>query len=87
MEVSLNPDGPPPSELTNTLRKFGWTPVYGRYDYAYKWNDNWSKNEDNINEYFTHMNKVHEVLKGSHVNYSLRTFEQGTENFWIKWSE
>ncbi len=87
MEVSMNSEGVSPKELTNTLKQYGWTPVYGRYDYAYRWDDNWGNKDHNIQEYFDHMNKVHQVLKGFNVWYSLRTYETGKENFWVKWSE
>jgi hypothetical protein len=87
IEVTLDPEGPPPEELTKTLGTLGWKPVWGRYDYAYKWNGNWNPDTQNINDYFTHITKIHEVLKGHKVNYSLRTYESGTENFWVKWSE
>lgn len=85
MEVSMNSEGTNPSDLAETLRKLGWQPVYGRYDFAYKWNENWSNM--NNHDYFDYMNKVHKVLSGHRVNYSLRTFESGKENFWVKWSE
>ena len=87
MEVFLNPEGVTPTDLTNTLKQWGWTPVYGRYDYAYKWEDNWGNKDTNFQEYFDHVNKVHEVLRGHNVRYSLRTYEWGKEDFWVKWGE
>jgi hypothetical protein len=87
MEVRLHSDGVTPTELTHALAQYGWKPIYGRYDYAYTWNDNWGNKDHNMTEYFDHMNKVHQVLKGYNVWYSLRTYEAGKEHFWVKWSE
>lgn len=85
MEVSLNSEGSPPADVTTALKQLGWKPCYGQYDYAFKWGSNWGDNDNNIDNYFDYMNKVHNILKGHHVNYSLRTFESGKENFWVKW--
>lgn len=87
MEVCLNSEGVTPGELTETLIGIGWKPVYGRYDYAYEWGPNWGNKENNIQEFFNHINKTHETLRGCNVSYSLRTFEQGTEGFPVKWSQ
>lgn len=87
MEVSFSSEGVTPRELTEILRKIGWKPVYGRYDYAYDWGIDWGNKDTNIQEFFTHINKTHESLKGSRVNYSLRTYMQGTENFLVDWPE
>jgi hypothetical protein len=81
MEVNLNSEGVPPDELTETLRKIGWKPVYGRYDFAYEWGPQWNKGGTNMQEYFTHIKKTHNTLRGCKVHYCLRTFEQGTEDF------
>jgi hypothetical protein len=87
MEVTLYSEGIKPWELTQKLKEFGWYPIYGRYDYAYRWEDNWGNKDHDIYEYMEHMNKIHDVLRGYNVHYSLRTYEQGKENFWVKWSE
>lgn len=87
MEVSMNSEGVTPEELTKTLKKLGWKPVYGRYDYAYDWGTDWGHKDTNIQEFFTHINKTHKTLKGCKVYYSLRTYEQGKENFPVKWSK
>jgi hypothetical protein len=86
MEVSLNSEGSTPRKLTDLLADLGWKPVYGRYDYAYKWDPNWGSNGQDWNEFFDSTNKVHEVLKGHNVQYSLRTYENGKEDFFVKWS-
>ena len=81
MDVSFSSDGATPTELTETLKQFGWKPCYGRYDYIYEWGPNWGTKETNIQEFFDYINKVHEVLKNYKVYYSLRTYEKGKENF------
>ena len=87
MEVSMHSEGVPPWELTSKLKEHGWKPVYGRYDFAWHWKENWGSKDQNWKEYFDWLNEVHQLLKGHNVHYSLRTYEQGKENFWVKWSE
>ena len=84
MEVSVNSEGVTPKELTETLRTFGWKPIYGRYDFAYKWDPKWDRNTQ---EFFNHIHNTHTTLKGCNVNYSLKTYEQGTENFPVTWCD
>jgi hypothetical protein len=74
MEVSLSSEGVKPTELTSRLREHGWRPVYGRYDYAYKWDQNWGHKDSNIQEFFEFINKWHEILKGYNVHYYLIIF-------------
>ena len=81
MEVSLNSEGVAPRELTETLKTLGWKPTYGRYDFAYEWGPNWDATDKNPQQFFDHIHKTHMTLKGCNVNYSLKTYEQGTENF------
>ncbi|UCG69496.1 MAG: hypothetical protein JSV09_00280 [Thermoplasmata archaeon] len=87
MEVSMYSEGATPWELTNKLKEHGWKPVYGRYDYAYKWDQNWGNKDHNIQEFLEFINTWHEIMKGYNVHYSLRTYEEGKEDFWVKWSE
>lgn len=87
MEVSMYSEGATPTELTHKLKEHGWHPVYGRYDFAYKWDQNWGNKETNIQEFLDYINTWHEVLKGYNIHYSLRTYEEGKEDFWVKWSE
>lgn len=87
MEVSLSSEGVTPMELVNKLKEHGWHPVYGRYDFGYKWDGNWGSKDTNFHEYVDFVNKWHEILKGYNVHYSLRTYEEGKEDFWVKWSE
>jgi hypothetical protein len=87
MEVSLNSEGIKPRDLTETLKTLGWKPIYGRYDFVYEWDRNWNATDKNPKQFFDHVHKTHEALRGCHVNYSLRTYEQGTENFPTTWCE
>jgi hypothetical protein len=84
MEVNYDSEGVSPKKLLETLTQLGWSPIYGRYDYIFRWRVNWAENESNIHEYFDRLNNTHEVLKKCHVNYSLRTYEFGREDFWVK---
>ncbi len=87
MEVYLNSEGVTPTELTHKLKEHGWHPVYGRYDFGYRWNGKWGSKDSNFQEYADFVNKWHEILKGYNLHYSLRTYEKGKEDFWVKWSE
>jgi len=87
MEVSLSSEGVTPTELTSRLREHGWKPVYGRYDFAYKWEQNWGNKHSNIQEFLEFINQWHQILKGYNVHYSLRTYEEGKEDFWVHWGE
>ncbi|TET89074.1 MAG: hypothetical protein E3J35_11030 [Methanomassiliicoccales archaeon] len=78
--VNLCPDGPSPTEVTKILEPLGWRPVYGAFDYAYQWGDNWGTKGQNWEEYFSYVERVvHHALKGYNLNYYLRTFREGTE--------
>lgn len=87
MEVYMNSEGAPPKELVHKLKEHGWHPVYGRYDFGYRWNGNWGSKDSNFQEYADFVNQWHELLKGYNVHYSLRTYEYGKEDFWVKWSD
>jgi hypothetical protein len=87
MEVNLSSGGVTPKELTETLKRLGWKPIYGRYDYVYEWGTKWGTKDHNIHEYFDHLNETHKSLRNCKVNYSLKTYEQGKENFWTKRGE
>ncbi len=87
MGISLNSEGIAPKELTEKLTKIGWKPIYGRYDFAYEWGIEWGDKDKNMQEFFDHIHRTHVALTGSNVNYSLKTYEQGKENFPVKWAE
>ncbi|UCE72974.1 MAG: hypothetical protein JSV56_08015 [Methanomassiliicoccales archaeon] len=87
MEVSHNSEGVTPKQLSETLRGIGWKPIYGRYDYAYEWGTDWGNKDRNMQEFFDHINNTHECLRNCKVNYSLRTYEHGTEDFTVKTCE
>ena len=87
MKINLNPLGASPGEITEILRGHGWKPEYGGYDFAYEWGPNWGNKDTNMHEFFEHTNKTHDALKDCKVNYSLYTYEQGKEDFFVKWSQ
>ena len=84
MKVNFHPRGHTPTDITNILEKYGWKPVYGNFDYAYHWEDNWGSNDTNIQGFLDFINKTHKALKGSEVIYSICTYEHGKENFYVK---
>ena len=47
----------------------------------------WGNKDTNMHEFFEHTNKTHDALKDCKVNYSLYTYEQGKEDFFVKWSQ
>ncbi|MFQ5911277.1 MAG: hypothetical protein ACE5IJ_11255 [Thermoplasmata archaeon] len=81
LEVRLSPNSAQPEHLTTELKGQGWMPVWGRYDYAYHWDETW--NWQNENEYWQTVQQLHEVLRRYNVHYSLRTYERGKEDFWV----
>lgn len=79
--VNLYPDGPSPHEVTKILEPLGWKPVYGGYDYAYYWGENWGTKGQNWEEYFSYVERtLHNALKGYNLYYYLRTYRVGTEH-------
>jgi hypothetical protein len=84
MEVYLNSEGVSPKQLSETLRGIGWKPCYGRYDFAYEWGSDWGNKDSNIQEFLEYLNTLHETLRNCKVNYCLRTYEHGTEDFPVR---
>ena len=74
-------------QIEEILKRHQWKPIYGKYDYAYEWVINGKSLDDNIQEFFNHIHKTHEVLKNFNVDYSLRTFKDGKEDFPVIQSE
>ena len=87
MKVNFTLGGLTPGEITNILRQHGWKPVYGTFDFAYNWEDNWGNKDTNIQEFLDFINNTHAALIGSEVTYSLCICEHGKENFYVKWCE
>ena len=89
LELSLNPNSAPPSDIVTALKGLGWKPVFGRYDFAYSWQAGGNGNGGNGGNpgFWTQINEAHRVLQGLHVTWSFRTFEQGREDFYVRWSE
>jgi hypothetical protein len=81
MSVTLHSEGASASEVTDAMKKLGWVPVYGMYDYAYTWDDEWGNKGEDFDEYTAFLNSVHSNLKGLNVSYNLWTTEYGKEDF------
>lgn len=85
--VNLYPDGPSPHEVTKLLEPLGWKPVYGGYDYAYYWGDNWGTKGNNWDEYFSYIEStLTNALKGHNLHYYLRTYRVGDESEYRAWT-
>jgi len=103
LEVSLNPNSAAPSKIVNNLKRLGWNPVYGQYDFAYTWDNTWNWNyKGNGNggkkttaarrnggnkKFWTHINKAHKVLQDLNVTWCFRTYEKGREDFYVRWND
>jgi hypothetical protein len=95
LELSLNPNSAAPTEIVSALKGLGWRPVYGQYDFAWSWDAKWNGNgghgdggNPNANEAFwNQINEAHKVLQRLNVTWSFRTYEQGREDFYARWSE
>jgi hypothetical protein len=81
LEVTLNGESGAPWDLTKELKDQGWEPVWGKYDYAYRWNGH----EWDEESYWNWVNKLHNTLRKHNVWYSLSTYEAGKENFPVWW--
>ncbi|MCK4454913.1 MAG: hypothetical protein KAU99_01050 [Thermoplasmata archaeon] len=81
VEVRLSPSSDQPEHLTTELKDKGWKPVWGRYDYAYYWDEAW--NWQNEEDYWKKIHELHDVLRRYNVHYSLRTYERGKEDFTV----
>ena len=80
MSVNIHSEGASPKEVYDALKDLGWKPVYGAYDFAFTWNDEWGDG-NNFDEYCEYINSVHGKLKGLNVSYNLWTTEYGKEDF------
>ena len=82
MKVTLNSEGATPTEVTTTMKKLGWVPVYGPYDYKYNWNNTWTSDYTNVEKVMPNFDTVHKALKGYNIGYHYTTYESGKEDFW-----
>jgi hypothetical protein len=87
MSVTIHSEGASPREVYDVLKELGWKPVYGAWDFAYTWDDNWGDKSENFEEYAEYINNVHNKLKGLNVNYNLWTSESGKEDYTVYYSE
>lgn len=81
LTVNLNSEGATPTEVTQKLKDMGWEAMYGPYDYKYTWDDTENNNYDNIYEFLTKLENVHNTLKGLKVYYKVVTYESGKETW------
>ena len=68
--MMFSTEGSLPSQVVDRLQMIGFKPCTGNYDFVYEWDKN-ATIEDTI--YFA--DKIHEVLNGMGVLYSLETDE------------
>ena len=87
MSVTHHSEGASPKEVYSVLRELGWKPVYGAYDFAYVWDENWGDKTQNFEEYCEYINSIHDKLKGLNVYYNLWTTEYGKEDYSVVWSD
>ena len=83
LQIVLNPDSSSPGEIASELKRQGWWPVWGTYDFAWPWDSNWAAKDNN--EYWRRVNKAHIALKKLGVSCSFRTYEKGKENTPVYW--
>ena len=74
-------------QIEEVLERHQWKPIYGKYDYAYEWDINRNSLDKNMQEFFNHIHRTHEALKNFNVDYSLRTYKEGMEDFLLIRSE
>ncbi len=70
-------------QIEEVLKRHQWKPIYGKYDYAYEWDINGKSLDANVQEFFNHIHSTHEALKNFNVDYSLRTYKEGKEDFLV----
>jgi len=88
LELRMGPESAPPSKIVESLKALGWRPVFGRYDFGYSWNGNWNTpGNGGGQEFWKQINDAHTALQSLNVTWSFRTFEQGREDFYVRWSE
>ena len=81
MKVTLNSEGATPTEVTKTLKEYGWTPILGPYDYWYHWTKEYNVDDIEVESFLPNFDTVHRTLRGMNVQYSLVTYKKGTEDF------
>ena len=69
LKIYFNSEGSSPSEIKNQLLNMGFKATKGNYDFVYDWGN---KSAD-IEELVWFADKVHSVLKGLKVYFSIET--------------
>jgi hypothetical protein len=83
LQIVLNPNSHKPGDIASELKKQGWWPVWGTYDFAWPWSAKWTA--DDSKEYWTKVNKAHTTMKKLNVSCSFRTYEWGKEDTPVYW--
>lgn len=68
LNLWFSSDGSRPLKVTKKLRKMGFEPTKGNYDYIYKWDD-----EATLDEVLSIGDKIQNGLKGDNVLFELET--------------
>ena len=84
LQLVLNPNSSNPGKIATALKKQGWWPVWGSYDFAWWWDSSWTPKDKR--NYWTKMNRTHSTLKKLNVSCSFRTYVKGKEpsHVWYK---
>jgi len=69
LQILVNSEGSPPSEIKSILLNMGFKATKGNYDFVYEWNEE----SVSIEELIWFADKVHSALKDSKVYFSIET--------------
>ncbi|HEB37447.1 MAG TPA: hypothetical protein ENI14_02150 [Thermoplasmatales archaeon] len=69
LKIFFSSEGASPSEIKDHLLNMGFEATKGNYDFVY----DWGKDSANIDELIWFADKIHTVLKGCNVYFSIET--------------
>ena len=69
LTIVFDSEGALPSEIKNQLMNMGFKATKGNYDFVYDWADNFSS----VDELVFFADKIHSVLKGNKVHFTIET--------------
>ncbi|HHF59091.1 MAG TPA: hypothetical protein ENL44_02695 [Thermoplasmatales archaeon] len=69
LKIYFNSEGALPSEVKNQLMNLGFKATSGNYDFVY----DWGNKDVRLEELVWFADKVHSVLKGTKVLFSIET--------------
>ena len=81
LNLNFYSEGATPKDVDDRLKGIGWAPVYGPYDYAYKWDEDRNVASKEVSEWIEEYSKVREALEGMNVYYNFRTYKEGYEDW------